>query len=89
MLLENSCSVCKDLYVGNSISYDVAFILIVLPSRPFRPRVPVCFSCNEALYTLYIATGRMVKVQFDISDSQNRIKRFKSFGFYLLFVIAK
>ena len=41
----------KIVYVGNSISYDVALISIILPSRPFRPRAPVCFSCNKALYT--------------------------------------
>ena len=71
----------KIVYVGNSISYDVSFILIVLPSRPFRPRVRIFFSCNKALYASYIATGRMVKVQFGISDSQNRLKMFKSFEY--------
>ena len=62
----------KIVYVGNSISYDVSFILIVLPSRPFRPRVRICFSRNKVLYTSYITIDGMVKVDFDISESQNR-----------------
>ena len=58
-----------------------ADILIILPSRSSRPRVPVCFSCNRALYTSYIAIGGIVKVEFDIFDSQKRLKKFKSFSF--------
>ena len=52
-----------------------ADILIILPSRSSRPRVPVCFSCNRALYTSYIAIGGIVKVEFDIFDSQKRFKK--------------
>ena len=58
----------KIVYVGNG----VALILIVLPSRPFRPRVRICFSRNKVLYTSYITIDGMVKVDFDISESQNR-----------------
>ena len=63
-------------------------ILIILPSRSSKPRVPVCFSCNKALYTSYIATGGMVKVGFDILDSQNCFNKLKIFSFELSLVIT-
>ena len=63
-------------------------MLIILPSRSSRPQVPVCFIYNKALYTSYIAIGGMVKVDFDIFDSQNRFKKLKSFSFDLLLVMT-
>ena len=81
MLLENSFCLCKIIYVGNSLSYDVCRHLNNFASRSSRPRVPVCFSCNRALYTSYIAIGGIVKVEFDIFDSQKRFKKVKSFSF--------
>ena len=58
-----------------------ADILINLTSRSSRPRVPVCFSRNREFYTSYIAIGGIVKVEFDIFDSQRRFKKLKSFSF--------
>ena len=65
-----------------------AHILIILPSRSSRPRVPVCFSCNRALYTSYIAIGGIVKVEFDIFDSQKRFKKLQSFSFDLSLIMT-
>ena len=65
-----------------------ADILIILTSRSSRPRVPVCFSCNRALYTSYIATGGIVNVKVDIFDSQKHFKKLKSFSFDLSLVMT-
>ena len=55
--------------------------LLILPHRSSRPRVPVCFSCNKALYTSYTVTGGMVRVDFEVFVSQKRFKKLKSFYF--------
>ena len=65
-----------------------AHILIIVPSKSSRPRVPVCFSSNRALYTSYIAIGGIVKVEFDIFDSQKCFKKLKSFSFDLSLIMT-
>ena len=56
------------IYVGSVMT--CAHILILWPSSLSMPPVHVCFGCNKELYSSYIAIGGMVKVEYDIFDSQ-------------------
>ena len=66
-----------------------AQILMLLQSGSFRPRVPVCFSCSKALYTSHTVTGRMVRVDFEVFDSQKCFKKLKSLDFDSSFAITE
>ena len=75
------------MYVTVSVM-TCAHILIILPSRSSRPQVPVCFSCNRALYTSYIATGGIIKVEFDILIHKSILKSLNHFSFDLSLVMT-
>ena len=57
------------------------------PSSPYRPHVPVCFSCNKALYTSYTVICRRIRLEFKVFDSQKRFNKLQTFDFDLSFVI--
>ena len=63
--------------------------LVILPSRSSRHRVPVCFDCNKALNTSCTVTGGMVRVDFEVFDSQKRFKKLKSLDFDSSFAITE
>ena len=61
---------------------------VFFPSRPSRPRVPVCFKCMSALETSVIVMGGIGGADCMCLMSQNSFSEHKSFDFVLLTVIA-
>ena len=90
MRSEHNVCLCKEcLYVSERISNNRSTTCNTLfPSRSSRPLVPVCFSCNQELYTLYTVIGGMIRVDFNFFESQKRFNKLKSFDFDLSFVIT-